>query len=96
MSHGIQKRIILLYLAWTKISKMIASRKFKIDHFIMIKRNIFDRQCIYNPVGYDKKLQNVSKKSRIMEIGARKHKQNKEKRFITQKPKNKKIYRKKR
>lgn len=45
--QGIQKRIILFI--WRGQKYKMTDPEIQIDHFIMIKRNIFDRQCIYNP-----------------------------------------------
>ena len=39
----------LYYLFGLDKSIKMTDPEIQIDHFIMIKRNIFDRQCIYNP-----------------------------------------------
>ena len=47
MSKEYKKELYYLF-GVDKNIKMI-DPEIQIDHFIMIKRNIFDRQCIYNP-----------------------------------------------
>ena len=47
MSKEYKKELYYLF-GVDKNIKMI-DPEIQIDHLIMIKRNIFDRQCIYNP-----------------------------------------------
>ena len=47
MSKEYNKELYYLF-GVDKNIKMI-DPEIQIDHLIMIKRNIFDRQCIYNP-----------------------------------------------